>query len=90
MWHDRWWDTYSFSRLQVDAAALIFSLMWDVQQWAIVPKSIANAFAKKEKFVIQKLSDPAPPRVCYKLMPKQPDSDKAPILGEMNRLIGSK
>ncbi|MBP2645029.1 MAG: hypothetical protein H6Q75_469 [Firmicutes bacterium] len=87
MWHDRWWDNYSISRLQVDAAALIFSLMWDVRQWAIVPRSIANSFAKPEKFIIQQISDPPPPRVCYKLMHKHKDPIKVPFLDEVNHLV---
>ncbi len=87
VWHDRWWDTYSYSRLQVDTAALIFSLMWDVRQWAIVPRSIANAFVTPGKFVIQQLSDPAPPRVCYKLMQKNRDSVKVRLLEEINHFI---
>lgn len=87
LWHDLWWDTYTPSRLQVDAAALIFSLMWDARQWAVVPRSIANAFAQPEKFVIQQLADPPPPRVCYKLMPKHHDPVKAPFLQEINRLV---
>lgn len=87
LWHERWWDTHTASRLQVDAAALIFSLMWDVRQWAIVPRSIANAFAKPEKFVIQQLSDPAPARVCYKLMHKHQDPVKVSFLEAINRLV---
>ena len=87
MWHDRWWDTYNSSRLQVDAAALIFSLMWDTKQWAIVPRSIANAFAEPEKFIIQQLSDPAPPRVCYKITQKHNDPVKVPFLDKVNHLV---
>jgi DNA-binding transcriptional LysR family regulator len=87
VWHDRWWDTYSYSRLQVDAAALIFSLMWDEKQWAIVPRSIAKACVRKEKFIIQQLSDPAPPRVCYKLMQKHQDPVKIRLLEEINHFI---
>ncbi|MBU2699945.1 DNA-binding transcriptional LysR family regulator [Sporomusaceae bacterium BoRhaA] len=87
VWHERWWDTYSYSRLQVDAAALIFSLMLDVRQWAIVPRSIANAFVKPRKFVVQQLSTPAPPRVCYKLMQKHQDPVKVRLLEEINHFI---
>ncbi|SMD02551.1 DNA-binding transcriptional regulator, LysR family [Sporomusa malonica] len=89
MWHDRWWDTYSPPNLQIDAAALIFSLMWDPQQWAIVPRSIANALAQIDKFVVQHLSDPPPPRVCYQLTPKHSDSVKASALDTLNRLVQS-
>ncbi|WP_371380016.1 LysR substrate-binding domain-containing protein [Sporomusa aerivorans] len=87
MWHDRWWEVYSPSYLRIDAAALIFSLMWDTRQWAIVPQSIAASFAKTDKFVVQRLSDPPPPRVCYKLLPKYPDPAKASSLNLLNQLV---
>lgn len=87
MWYERWWDTYRPSFIQIDAAALIFSLMWDTQQWAIVPQSIANAFARLDKFLIQQLSDPPPPRVCYKLVPKYPDPVKAEVIGMINKFV---
>lgn len=73
--------------MQVDAAALIFSLMWDVRQWAIVPRSIANAFVRQGKFVVQQLSDQAPPRVCYKLMQKHQEPVKVRLLDEINHFI---
>lgn len=87
MWHDRWWDTYSPSSLQIDAAALIFSLMWNPQQWAIVPRSIAASLAQKDTFVVQRLSDPPPPRVCYQLTPKHADPVKAASLNMLNRFV---
>ena len=87
MWHDRWWDMYSPFRLQVDAAALIFSLMWDARQWAIVPRSIADTFASADNFVVQRLSEPPPPRVCYQLRAKHPDPVKAPVIDMLNRFI---
>lgn len=87
MWHDRWWDAFSPSSLQIDAAALIFSLMWTPQQWAIVPKSIATALAQKDKFVVQCLTDPPPPRVCFQVMPKHADSVKESALHTLNQFV---
>lgn len=87
MWYNRWWDPCSPRGLQVDAAALIFSLMWDKRQWAIVPESIANSFAKTERFVVQWMTDPPPPRVCYMLTPKHPSPVKAPLLDLLNGLV---
>ncbi|MZP29580.1 LysR family transcriptional regulator [Heliobacterium undosum] len=87
MWHDRWWDANSPSCLQVDVAALIFSLMWDARQWAIVPRSIAKACAQKDVFVVQRLSDPPPPRVCYQLTPKTPDPVKASAIDRLNQFV---
>lgn len=67
IWHEKWWEITNSSQIIVDTAGLIFSLMYDENQWAIVPKSIANHFATRKKFIIQKLKSPAPPRICYKL-----------------------
>lgn len=87
MWHDRWWDEYIPHGLQIDAAALIFSLMWDTRQWAIVPRSIATSFVKSDHCLVQRLTNPPPPRVCYKLMSKRPEPVKAPYLDMLSRLL---
>jgi DNA-binding transcriptional LysR family regulator len=87
MWHDHWWEANSSSILQIDAAALIFSLMCDSRQWAIVPKSIAASLAKSDKFVIQHLTAPPPPRVCYKLVPKHLDPVKVSTITRINKLV---
>lgn len=87
MWHDRWWDPYSPSRIRLDTAALIFSLMWDFRQWAIVPRSIANTFLKSGEFIIQHLSDPAPPRACYKITHKYPKPATKQCLNILDKII---
>jgi len=70
VWHDRWWDPLGPSHLAVDVAGLIFSLMQDSEKWSVVPKSVANTFVKSGQFSIQKLLDPPPERVCYKITHK--------------------
>ena len=70
MWHERWWDPLRSSYIQVDVAGLVFSLIEDSKKWSVVPKSVANAFVKSGKFVIQQLLDPPPDRVCYKITHK--------------------
>ena len=87
LWHDRWWNAFTPANLQIDSAALIFSLMWSAEQWAIVPRSIANALAQSDKFVIQCLSDPPPPRVCYQVTHKHLDSAKESALTLLNRFV---
>ena len=67
MWHDRWWDPLRSTHIQVDVAGLIFSLMQDPRQWSIVPKSVATTFVKSGHFIIQRLLDAPPERVCYKI-----------------------
>lgn len=87
LWHERWWDMDSPAFVQVDAAALIFSLMQDYRQWAIVPKSIANSFVQGNIYSIQRLSDPPPPRVSYKLIPKHLDAAKQEAVNAVTEMI---
>lgn len=72
IWHDRWWDPFSPSRVRVDTAGLIFSLLEDSKQWSITPKSVATAFVQSGHCTIQQLADPPPARICYKLTHKYP------------------
>lgn len=70
LWHDRWWDPIRSEYIPVDVAGLIFSIMQDPKQWAVVPKSVADTFVKTGQFVIQQLLDPPPERICYKITHK--------------------
>jgi len=65
-WHNTWWDPLDHTYIPVDTAGLIYSLLCNAKQWAVVPQSTARAFVKSGRFVIQKLSDPPPARICYK------------------------
>ena len=87
LWRERWREADDTFRLQVDAAALIFYTMWDERQWAVVPKSIAQAFDCAGKFVMQKLSDPPPSRICYRLRHKHQENLKESYLEEIDRLL---
>ena len=49
---------------------MVLPLLRRSQQWAIVPLSIAQSKAATHKYTIQKLLDPPPDRVCYKLTHK--------------------
>lgn len=70
IWHDRWWDPIRAAYIPVDIAGLIFSLMQEPRQWSVVPKSVANTFVQTGQFVIQRLLDSPPKRVCYKITHK--------------------
>lgn len=72
IWHDRWWDPYCSSRIRLDAAALIFALMREPRQWAVVPRSIADTFSQEGRFFVQRLTEPPPPRTCYKITHRYP------------------
>lgn len=74
-WHDRWWDPLCPSRVCLDTAGLIPLLLQEPQQWAIVPLSVGRQFVQSGKFVMQRLSEPAPERVCYKLIHKYPNQN---------------
>ncbi|HWR44240.1 LysR family transcriptional regulator [Sporomusa sp.] len=72
-WHNRWWDPTCPSRIQLDTAGLISVLMQDALQWAIVPMSVGHSLRQSAKFVMQRLSEPAPERICYKVTHKYPN-----------------
>jgi DNA-binding transcriptional LysR family regulator len=87
IWHDRWWDPLRSSYIPVDVAGLIFSLMQAPRQWAVVPKSVANAFVNSGNFVIQRLLDLPPERVCYKITHRHIKSSVQKSLDIMDEYI---
>ncbi|AIF52896.1 LysR substrate-binding domain-containing protein [Pelosinus sp. UFO1] len=67
--HDQWWDPLCPSRVHLDTAGLITTFLKDARQWTIVPASIGAHMMRIGDFVLQKLSAPVPPRICYKVTP---------------------
>lgn len=70
--HDQWWDPHCPSRIHLDSAGLITTFMKDIRQWAIVPASVGAHMIQTGQFVLQKLSEPIPQRICYKATHKFP------------------
>jgi len=70
--HDQWWDPLCPSRIHLDSAGLITTFMKDVRQWTIVPVSVGAHMVQSGQFVLQKLSEPVPQRICYKATHKFP------------------
>ncbi|MDU4960994.1 MAG: LysR family transcriptional regulator [Sporomusaceae bacterium] len=93
IWHSRWWDPLRPACIPVDNAGLIFSLMRSPEQWAVVPKSVADTFVKTGQFAIQQLIEPPPERVCYKIMHRhgRPAARKSLLVLEryMTELFGN-
>ncbi|MEG6586310.1 LysR family transcriptional regulator [Dendrosporobacter sp. 1207_IL3150] len=71
--HDQWWDPLCPSRVHLDTAGLITTFLKDERQWTIVPASIGARMIQIGEFVLQKLSTPVPPRICYKVTHKFPN-----------------
>lgn len=61
------------SRVHLDTAGLITTFLTDSRQWTIVPASIGAHMAGMGEFVLQKLSESVPPRICYKVTHKFPN-----------------
>lgn len=70
IWHNKWWDPFNLSHIQVSNGPMVLPLLRMPQQWAIVPMSIAQSVAETGKYTIQKLIDPPPDRICYRLTHK--------------------
>ena len=66
-WHEHWWSSLSPYRIRLDSANLLFSLLQEADQWAIVPKVVSAAAASRNNFSIDYLTDPPPDYTCYKL-----------------------
>lgn len=67
LWHNKWWDPFQSSHIQVSNGPMVLPLLRTPKQWAIVPLSIAQSKAKTNLYTIQRLTDPPPDRICYKL-----------------------
>ncbi|MBX5465965.1 MAG: LysR family transcriptional regulator [Firmicutes bacterium] len=71
-WHDQWWGPRGGPLVVLDTAQLIMALMTHPEQWAVVPQSMARAFAATGQFACYALADPPPERVCYWIEHKTP------------------
>lgn len=85
IWHDYWWNPICPGRVHIDTAQLILSFLSDVNQWAIVPLSVAKIALAKGNFSIFGLSENPPDRVCYKIRHK---NTKASIVEGIKILDG--
>ena len=74
IWHSKWWDPLKPPHIQVSNGPMVLPLLRTAHQWAIVPLSIAQSAAATSKYTIQKLTDPPPDRICYKLTHKMAKS----------------
>ncbi len=87
IWHDKWWDPFQASHIQVSNGPMVLPLLQTPQQWAIVPLSIAQSKAATQEYVIQHLSEPPPERICYKLTHKFAKSKTKEMLGLLDDLL---
>lgn len=87
-WHERWWGPGCSARIQIDSTVMIFPMMQDFRQWAIVPKTIATAFVKLGQCVIQQLTDPPPAMIYYKIMHTIPKPETTESLKILDRYLG--
>ncbi|MDR3560614.1 MAG: LysR family transcriptional regulator [Negativicutes bacterium] len=72
IWHERWWDPLSPSRVKLDNATLLLNLLQETSQWAFVPLWIAQAAQKHGDYSVYRLTDPPPHYTCYQLTHKYP------------------
>lgn len=84
-WHDHWWDPLTPSRIKLDSGHLILSMLHHPDQWAIVPRWLAQASLANGPYLIRELSDPPPPYTCYRLSHKQSTSGMARSIAIVDR-----
>ncbi len=71
LWHDRLWDPMISADIRLDTLALIRILLESHDQWALVPAS-AQAVLELQGFAFQRLTDPPPERICYRIVHRYP------------------
>jgi DNA-binding transcriptional LysR family regulator len=90
IWHDRMWDPLCSSRLVLDTASMIPTLLTEPKHWALVPASVARALMGSGGYRTQELAGEKPTRTCYMLSHKykRPSTVKAlAILNELTQSI---
>ncbi|MCY0877327.1 MAG: LysR family transcriptional regulator [Firmicutes bacterium] len=70
-WHDRTWGVTPV-RIHLDTAHLITAFMNSPTEWAIVPLSMAQSFARTMDMAIYTLDESPPDRVAYQLRHANP------------------
>jgi DNA-binding transcriptional LysR family regulator len=86
-WHDYWWDPAIMPHAQVDTASLILHMMDSERFWATVPFSVAKAFCESGNVQLHTLSEPPPPRICYKLLHRYPNPSRERSLEIFNAML---
>lgn len=69
-WHERWWNPLNPSRIRLDSANLLFNLLQEPDQWAIVPEVVARGVVGRGNYTIDYLTESPPNYTCYKLVHK--------------------
>lgn len=80
IWHDRWWLPAIPDRTEVDTVQLALAMLKKIEQWSIVPLSVAKKALSNGNFAIFYLTEPPPERVCYKIRHKYPKSSTVEAL----------
>ena len=88
LWHDRIWDPLSSTEICLDTISLIYSLLEDERQWAIVPES-ATYLLRPQGITFQRLNPQPPDRVCYKIKHRFPRLSAVAPLGIMESLAST-
>jgi len=86
IWHDYWWKPNDYL-IRVDAASLIFELLKDKKDWAIVPRSIYNRMNNEGKYIEQKLKAKPPNRTCFMLTHKFKDNRKEHVYRAIEKFM---
>ncbi len=81
LWHDHIWDPSKSCRVTVNSVLLAASVMKRPGSWCMIPESAKDAFRRQlPEAVFQKVMDPPPALVYYKLTHRYPKSSAVPGL----------
>lgn len=71
-WHEYWWNPFNPSGTKLDSANLLFLLLQDPEQWAIVPEIVATFAFQRGNYSIDYLTAPPPSYTCFRLTHNNP------------------
>lgn len=86
-WHNFWFNSSSIPRVNFNNPSLILTFLEGTEYWAIVPNTLANAFAKNHTLQIHDLSEPPPHRISYKISHKYPKPSRVDNLNYLNQCL---
>ena len=87
VWHEHWWNPLTSSQIVLDSIQILISLLQDPNQWAIVPKWIADATIQRGNYAVYSLIEQPPDCTCYKLTHMHPISQTSKCLDILNNYL---
>ena len=87
-WHELHWDLRRSRRLGTSSVHLQLAFLGTLGTWGIVPYSIAKRASAMRSFHMYRIVPEPPPRVCYFLEHRRPQSGVKDVLSKFYECLG--